>query len=345
MKKRLFSFLAAVSVMTCVSPLCANANYRIVMTKQEYTDYTKLDFMSDDNRDVYIYTGDNPDFLFINGKIRYSRPAIFETKLSDRIYFNVNDETTNVSGTLDKIQLLLKDFVTENGDVFTAGWTKNNYSPEIELEYYIKPINNNGSSKPLEITPNDARKIKEILEKDDFAADLVYTTDVCVPNHGDVAVISYSFNTEGKTQEEKNAITAEIEAKIKAILEEKNLDVEVSVVPGHISLHPSDGIPFNDMLEVSEQLYANIDNITAMWAMDLSNSTSIGGIDLSNAVDGDSNCDEQMDMSDVVLIMQSLANPNKYQLSEQGRFNADMDGNGITVGDAQKIQMKLLGIE
>lgn len=63
-----------------------------------------------------------------------------------------------------------------------------------------------------------------------------------------------------------------------------------------------------------------------------------------NAVDGDSNCDEQMDMSDVVLIMQSLANPNKYQLSEQGSFNADLDGNGITVGDAQAIQEKLLGI-
>lgn len=79
--------------------------------------------------------------------------------------------------------------------------------------------------------------------------------------------------------------------------------------------------------------------------MDQSNSTSIGGIDLSNAVDGDSNCDEQMDMADVVFIMQALANPNKYQLSEQGSFNADLDGNGITVGDAQAIQNMLLGLE
>ena len=68
---------------------------------------------------------------------------------------------------------------------------------------------------------------------------------------------------------------------------------------------------------------------------------------------GDSNCDGQMDMSDVVLIMQALANPNKYgengtakvHLTAQGKENADMDGNGLTVGDAQKIQMKLLGLD
>ena len=51
-----------------------------------------------------------------------------------------------------------------------------------------------------------------------------------------------------------------------------------------------------------------------------------------------------MDMSDIVLIMQSLANPNKYQLSAQGCYNADMNGDGITVGDAQAIQNQLLGI-
>ncbi|MBP5581007.1 MAG: hypothetical protein J6X85_04355, partial [Ruminococcus sp.] len=68
---------------------------------------------------------------------------------------------------------------------------------------------------------------------------------------------------------------------------------------------------------------------------------------------GDANCDGQMDMSDVVLIMQSLANPNKYgengtakvHLTAQGKENADLDGNGLTVGDAQKIQMKLLGLD
>lgn len=82
------------------------------------------------------------------------------------------------------------------------------------------------------------------------------------------------------------------------------------------------------------------------WCMNLSNGEQAGSseIDLYNSVSGDANCDKQMDMSDIVLIMQSLANPDKYQLSAQGCYNADMNGDGITVGDAQAIQNQLLGI-
>ncbi len=60
---------------------------------------------------------------------------------------------------------------------------------------------------------------------------------------------------------------------------------------------------------------------------------------------GDANCDGQVDMADVVFIMQSLANPDKYKLTDIGRENADMDGDGVTVADAQAIQSKLLGLD
>ena len=58
-------------------------------------------------------------------------------------------------------------------------------------------------------------------------------------------------------------------------------------------------------------------------------------------------------MSDVVLIMQALANPNKYglegsekkRLTEQGSANADVDTKvkGLTANDALMIQEFLLG--
>ena len=60
---------------------------------------------------------------------------------------------------------------------------------------------------------------------------------------------------------------------------------------------------------------------------------------------GDANCDNGTDMADVVYVMQSLANPDKYKLSTCGKDNADLNGDGVTVGDAQKIQLKLLGLE
>ncbi len=69
---------------------------------------------------------------------------------------------------------------------------------------------------------------------------------------------------------------------------------------------------------------------------------------------GDVNCDGDLDLSDAVLIMQSLANPNKYgqngsdshHITAQGLANADCTGNkdGVTSNDAQAIQKYLLGI-
>ena len=69
---------------------------------------------------------------------------------------------------------------------------------------------------------------------------------------------------------------------------------------------------------------------------------------------GDVNCDGDIDLSDAVLIMQSLANPNKYgqngsdshHITAQGLANADCTGNkdGVTSNDAQAIQKYLLGI-
>ena len=69
--------------------------------------------------------------------------------------------------------------------------------------------------------------------------------------------------------------------------------------------------------------------------------------------DGDANADGTLDMADAVLIMQTLANPNKYGLNgtstnhitKRGTNLGDMDYNGLTVGDAEAIQRKLLGLD
>lgn len=67
---------------------------------------------------------------------------------------------------------------------------------------------------------------------------------------------------------------------------------------------------------------------------------------------GDANCDNDVDLSDSVLIMQALANPNKYDIGGtapnpmtlQGKRNADVDKRikGVTAGDALRIQQYLL---
>lgn len=75
--------------------------------------------------------------------------------------------------------------------------------------------------------------------------------------------------------------------------------------------------------------------------------------DGEQASKGDANCDGQVDMADIVLIMQSLANPNIFgiggsdpnHITEEGFSNADTDGDGLTVHDALSIQEYLLGIK
>ncbi|WP_019679141.1 dockerin type I repeat-containing protein [Ruminococcus flavefaciens] len=91
----------------------------------------------------------------------------------------------------------------------------------------------------------------------------------------------------------------------------------------------------------------DISSIMDLSKYDLKNITSE-----SERLKGDANCDGQVDLADAVMIMQALANPNKYgldgtaehHLTEQGKLNGDMDGDGLTVGDAQAIQRKLLGL-
>lgn len=70
---------------------------------------------------------------------------------------------------------------------------------------------------------------------------------------------------------------------------------------------------------------------------------------------GDANCDGSINMADAVLIMQYIANPDKYgtngtsehHITAQGMENADIAGNndGVTNSDALTIQKKLLKLD
>ena len=64
----------------------------------------------------------------------------------------------------------------------------------------------------------------------------------------------------------------------------------------------------------------------------------------NDILSGDANCNGTLELSDAILIMQVLANPNKYTITDQGRANADVDRStvGLTANDALYIQEYLL---
>ncbi|MBQ5563739.1 MAG: hypothetical protein IIT39_10175 [Clostridia bacterium] len=332
MNKKFMSIIAAAAVMISGSPMIANALYTELISKQDRSDYTKIDFVSDEQADIYISNADISD----SEKPYYHR-GIHDYKYSDRIYFNLKDgsELSDVDG-------LLKDFRTENGDSLKCCNTMIN---EHFGHYYLTPSFDETYLSPKKISVNDARKIKEILTKSDIVTDILYTDSVCSPSNGQIDLSLYhltSLNyTESNTEEFKKTVSEKAE-QVKEYLTEKEIEATITVY-SEIRITPVNVMSLTEQLDFAEQLYNDLDlKPFMMW--DLSASESIGAIDLMNAVDGDSNCDEQMDMADAVLIMQSLANPDKYQLTDQGKFNADLNGDGITVGDAQKIQEMLLGI-
>ncbi len=65
--------------------------------------------------------------------------------------------------------------------------------------------------------------------------------------------------------------------------------------------------------------------------------------DITNAVNGDANCDEKFSIADATAILQHLGNPDEYGLSLKGMYNADCGGvmDGVTAADAMFIQSKL----
>ena len=76
--------------------------------------------------------------------------------------------------------------------------------------------------------------------------------------------------------------------------------------------------------------------------------------DIKDVVYGDANCDGGVSLADAVLIMQSLANPNRFgengtdemHITPQGSKNADCCnvGDGVTNKDALAIQKKMLNL-
>ncbi len=79
--------------------------------------------------------------------------------------------------------------------------------------------------------------------------------------------------------------------------------------------------------------------------------SSIAGVPVYvDGLKGDANIDGEKNMADAVMIMQSVANPDKYGIkavngiTAQGSQNGDMDGNGITNADALAIQMDILNV-
>ncbi len=100
------------------------------------------------------------------------------------------------------------------------------------------------------------------------------------------------------------------------------------------------GMSLNEMAELATKIreYAGWSFEDMQLPADTVNITDVVNELFEPTLLGDTDCDGKVNINDAVFVMQSIANPDKYQLSEQGKANADIDGNGITLSDAVTIQ-------
>ena len=139
----------------------------------------------------------------------------------------------------------------------------------------------------------------------------------------------------------------ENEEMLKNFIEENKLPCHVSVIEDikAVDVVPDDNISYIEELNIATRIYHALNIRPGFGIMAASKySTNGNEIDLFNSVQGDANCDDETSMADAVLIMQSLANPDKYNVTAQGKYNADTDDDGITNADALTIQKKLLNL-
>ena len=140
----------------------------------------------------------------------------------------------------------------------------------------------------------------------------------------------------------------ENEEKLRNFIVDNALSCHITVIEemNAVDIVPDDNISYIDEIEIAAKICHELGIKSGFGVMAASSDTTKGTeIDLYNSVQGDTNCDEDMNMADAVLIMQSLANPDKYNITPQGKFNADTNCDGITNADALAIQKKLLKLD
>ena len=112
-------------------------------------------------------------------------------------------------------------------------------------------------------------------------------------------------------------------------------------------LIPKKELSTMEHIELAEDIYEETG--LRPFGYELESAGSPGGytganLDLTDYLNGDANRDKITTIADAAAIMQAIANPDKYALSDLGEFNADFACDGLTVDDAVAIQKKLAGI-
>ena len=358
MKKRLISALTALcTAFSCASPLLVNAeNELITFSENDYSQVIEL-FFCDQKMSGHTYTDYRTDitkvFCETEEDIEKVKAYVKEKEMSEeRLEYFVENKVSNSKNlTYNELAEMTDDEIVDLNSICGGkNYTKYSFGDD------------------------------SVADEEKFCNYLNYVPSFYVGDKESYEDVSYAAHKKFIAGKETPYISFKIDRYTKM---DHNITAEAFGYPKDWKLTVLDGV-YGDFEEFKQQLHEYrieipIDVISdfekyirleiSFSAVNTNNYYSenpygvtyfgnliqpfaLVGDNFSN-IYGDSNCDYEVDMADAVLIMQALANPNKYgidgtaehHLTSIGKENGDMDGDGLTVGDAQTIQKMLLGLE
>jgi hypothetical protein len=202
-------------------------------------------------------------------------------------------------------------------------------------DYGLFARNTAGMNAPLIYASSDGRKYRAFYEQDDM---IRYLDIICDQ--------PFTFQHEAREAAEKYIADNGISAEIKDADMTGVISIYQSAYKEGFALVFSDDTDMETRIKtaaaITDAAEAEPDSnqLPVMMSYGLAY-TSIA----AQRTRGDTNADGKVNVADAVAVLQYIANAEKYPLTAQAKFNADIDGEeGITGGDAKAIQMIDAGI-
>lgn len=327
--KKLLAFIQALCISSlALIPTVGNALYTI-----RDINSPDLDWLN--NGDYTLLDKKYNDYLIVNNTGYYSDEQIKNTliyfnkegtdfcalipmneKLGGGGAFNLTDGTTE-----EEVEAFLSEKFAPNFQI-TMNWQNSDYAYSI--------------SRPLK----ECREICKLLKEENFIDSFVIIDNVVQVIRSWAAngnLLAYSCSEE-KLELMQNYVKETDFAEIQITGKENRLNAGVYT---NIVLVPKTDITIEERLDMAFQILNDTGCFSGFITPTSNTKAGTSYIDVFNAVDGDANEDGSVNMGDVVAVIQHIGNRDEYELSLQGEFNADTDGDGLTGMDAVEIQMKI----
>ena len=339
MKKRIISLaLSAITAVSAVTAISTNALQHWGTVDEEAIAETFKDCVQLENQE---WLGiEDTKYMFLRNTERDSIYLYEVYRSDDFMMFNIKADA-EIEAIKDKISKLDSSLKVRANLVEPA---------KIEYSLFVE-------SKV--ISPEIAKEICEIIGNDNLYSiynhnqtkfqNIIcdYMTAYCPKQKVYDGITNEIIEIE---QEEKILEYAEAHSDVFDVIKYEGGESDfrgVSVLLNSIYLIPKKEVTKEEHIALAEEIHKATGCYPMRYSLEGANSSgTLGGLnlDLTDYLNGDANRDKTTTIADAAAIMQAIANPDKYALSDLGEFNADFACDGLTVDDAVAIQKKLAGI-